>query len=202
MVTTFEASTERVRRLVASALDERASDPEKYRVYLEHGVTLLHDAWAVGCRRLIWSSAVGGFATCAGAVLPRATKLPRRQGVGKYLRQKWTPGKKMQDNWEPDWHIPAQAIRAAKLLEIPNIAEVETALGACIHADHLRLARNVIAHSIPQTWAKLREYQRQAGLTGHPTVADTISTRHPPDGNIIIHTWSEDLKECLRAAAR
>jgi hypothetical protein len=107
----------------------------------------------------------------------------------------------MGKNWEPDWFMPANTIRAATLLNLPNLNEITVGLGAALVHEQLRAARNVVAHSLPNTWAKLRLVE-SAFLGGNflkPT--DFIIAINPTSGRRYIFEWLEELEICLQWAA-
>lgn len=101
--------------------------------------------------------------------------------------------------WEPKWHIPSDAVRAAALLALPNQATIQSGLGATTAIDRLRAVRNVVAHSSRSAWRKLRMLQTRTGLLGlDPT--QTALKRGQASGMRNIDYWVSDLKAAFRAA--
>lgn len=106
----------------------------------------------------------------------------------------------MDRDWEPHWFVPADAIRAAQLLSVANLAQITNAFGACLAAEEVRITRNVVAHSLPATWFKLRRLQRQLGHRGDEDAAEFVMSRVGNLGPRHLHDWIADFKACLNAA--
>lgn len=115
------------------------------------------------------------------------------------LRESWAT-KKMHSSWEPDWHIPANTIRAATLLNVPHIATIDAALGAVTFVDDLRWTRNAIVHNVPMAFSKYRAValNRYAlvNVPPHQFIAET----NPISGRSLYEDWCEELSLALELA--
>jgi hypothetical protein len=195
----FERECRRIDVLIQRALAVRVDDPILFESIVSHAIIRLHDCWAVRCRAVILRSAIGGARTVTGNVLPAGSRLTRRVPPLSCLRATW--GRTvMGRTWEPDWHIPAVSIRAAQLLGLRNETEIRNGLGACLAADEVRIVRNVIAHSLPATWSRLRSLQRDLGNHALERPADFAVNRVGGVGPRHIDDWMGDLRSSLRAA--
>jgi hypothetical protein len=106
----------------------------------------------------------------------------------------------MSPTWEPDWYIPAVAIRAAGILAVANLNEIMNGLGASTAADEVRITRNVVAHSLPATWKRLRALEQNCGHTGREAPAEFVALRYRRIGARHIDKWIAELRICLRTA--
>lgn len=186
----FDRCCSRIERLVDSGLEARARSDGRvvFETYLNQAIITLHDAWAFRCRAVVLKSARGNIRTISGKTLSTASSHPLET-----VRNAW--GKR-----EPPWYVPRDAIRAAEKLKVANIVEIRNGLGACVAADDVRITRNVIAHSLPATWAALRKLQKNYGHHGNETAAEFAVCRTYDVGSRHIEEWIADLKACLRAA--
>ena len=115
------------------------------------------------------------------------------------LRQNW--GRKvMQCAWEPDWHIPTIAIRAAQLLKVPDISQIRNAIGAVTYIDDIRWTRNAIVHNIPASFSKYQEMAlNKYGFRNIPPHLLSCSI-NPNTGNTVYEDWCVELKIALSSA--
>jgi hypothetical protein len=181
--------------IVNEGLAQRQVNLAIFETYLSHAIIALHDAWAFRCRAIVLRSAAGGSQTLSRGILPRTHRRP-----SEWLSGHWGYSP-MPRTWEPRWHVPAEAIRAAHILGIANENQVTNGLGASTAAEELRITRNVIAHSLPATWARLRRLEQNLGHTGRETPADFAVLRYRNVGGRHIERWVAELRGCLRAAA-
>jgi hypothetical protein len=167
------------------ALFLEASETQDMRnkeLLLSYMIIKLHDQWNYRSRQIVLKS----FGHSEGRMM-------------EYLRNNW--GIRPRDNsWEPDWHIPNNTIRAATLLNIPDLAQVQDALGAVIYIDDIRWTRNAIVHNIPASFAKYRNMtlSKYHLLNAMPFLLPM--ERNPITGNSIYEDWCDDLKNALRYA--
>ena len=190
----FDRRCTRIEGIARHAVAYRFDDPLLFETYLSHAIVALHDAWAFRCRAIVLRSAVGGARTVSGRTLPRAHVRPL-----ECLRCGWGR-RRMPRTWEPDWYIPAVAIRAATILGIANVNQITNGLGASTVAEEVRITRNVVAHSLPATWRRLRQLQLDLGHTGRETPADFAVLRYPAVGLRHIERWIAELRACIRVA--
>lgn len=116
----------------------------------------------------------------------------------EFLRSNW--GKKRMDaGWEPDWHIPPNAIRAARLLCVTNFADIQNALGSVTKIEEIRWTRNAIVHNIPTSFQKFRTVVRnnygQIGIPPH----ELPFHRNPSTGKTVYEDWCNDLINAISA---
>jgi hypothetical protein len=106
----------------------------------------------------------------------------------------------MSATWEPQWYIPAAAIRAAGLLGVANLVQITNGLGASTAAEEVRITRNVVAHSLPATWSRLHQLEQSLGHTGRESPSDFAVLRFQRIGARHIEKWIAELRACLRVA--
>jgi hypothetical protein len=167
---------------------------------VEWAIIRLQDAWAVRCRAIVLASAEGLHQTRSRASLPRSPVLAHSQDPLDFLQRNWTPKKTLGRSWEPKWYAPAEAIRAASLLKIANEAEVTNGLGAATAPEHVRVVRNVLSHSLPNTWARFRQLERALGVTvpGSPV---SLATAIEPTASVpYVEFWMLEFRDSLYAA--
>lgn len=176
------------------------SNTDQARAILNSVIIEAQDGWSWGCRQLVLHSATGKAMSRKGRRILRPTISTGGLSPINYLRRNWA-AKKMGSSWEPDWFLPANAIRAATILGVPNLAEITAGLGAAIVHEHLRTVRNVVAHSVPNTWTK---YQKlESTVFGRNSLAppEFVIAINPSSGRRHIFEWLEELEICLQWAA-
>jgi len=200
----YERGLARIDQIVRQGAVLRSDYPCQCAACLSHAIIALHDLWANACRSIVLTSAEGRCITRGGRRLDRPEMLDPRESAIGYLRKHWTrAGKLMPRTWEPEWYIPNVAIRAATLLNVGNLSEITDGLGATVSAEPLRVTRNVVAHSLPSTWLRLRRLQEQLGISelSRPEVFVLLRSEHGA-GTQFLYLWSYDLKNALMAAIR
>jgi hypothetical protein len=195
----FDRHCVRIQELVKTGLAaQHHQDQTTFEINLNYAIIALHDAWSCRCRAIVLRSARGHARTASGRSLTVACLHPlamlRRKGV-------WSKNG-LGKSWEPKWYIPREVIRAAEKLGVANLAEIENGLGACIVADDIRVTRNAVVHSLPDTWAKFRTLQRSRGFRNDESPAEFAVSRVGNTGPRQIEEWLADLKACLRSAAK
>jgi hypothetical protein len=190
----FDRRCTRIEGIARHAVAYRFDDPLLFETYLSHAIVALHDAWAFRCRAIVLRSAAGGTCTVSGRMLPRTHARPLECLRGRWARRR------MQRTWEPDWFVPANAIRAATILGVTNINQIVNGLGASTAAEEVRITRNVVAHSLPTTWRRLRQLQLNFGHTGRETPAGFAVLRYPAVGLRHIERWIAELRACIHVA--
>jgi hypothetical protein len=156
------------------------TDEKRKEILLSWLVVKLHDQWNYRTRQVVLTS----FGQSERVML-------------EILRTKWSINKPMPNNWEPDWHMPQVAIRAATLLNVPDIGQIQYALGAVTIIDDLRCARNAIVHNIPAAYAKYRNMVlSKYGLRNIPPHLFSCAT-NPNTGNTLYEEWCDELTTAL-----
>ena len=112
----FESQLARLDSLVVKAAAERNNLHKE--VLLSYVVVRLHDQWNFRSRQIVLTS---------------YGKSEER--MMKCLRTNWTQKRNMDIGWEPDWHIPANTIRAAQILDIQDLIQVRDAIGSVSSID-------------------------------------------------------------------
>lgn len=105
----------------------------------------------------------------------------------------------MNAGWEPDWHVPANAIRAARLLGVQRLSDIQNALGAVTKIEEVRRTRNAIVHNIPASFQKYRTIVRNNyGQINIPPY-DILFQRNQATGRTIYEDWCDDLLQAISA---
>lgn len=151
----FDRVVGRLTLLIRQAADPSTSASNR-EALSEYALLKLHDAWAFRCRQIVLRTAAGGITDAHNRIIPRATHLPLGVNPLQYLRSNWGRST-MGRSWEPDWFIPGATIRAAGLLGNANLASISAGIGASFAAAEVRTVRNLIAHSLPNTWRRFRD---------------------------------------------
>ena len=193
----FDRSVTRLSQLVRVAAQRQTVDLTR-KALAEYSLLKLHDVWAFRCRQIVLKSAVGGLITSRGQTVARATHLPKGITPLVLLRSLWANKRIMQSTWEPDWFVPNTCIRAARLLDTHNLAAISAGLGASQAANEVRTVRNLIAHSLPNTWVRYRSLT----IPFHGTVSpdQVILTVDIVTGTNQFSRWAADFRSSLLAA--
>lgn len=116
----------------------------------------------------------------------------------EFLQSNWA-SRRMRVGWEPDWHLPQNAIRAARLLGVSNIADIQNALGSVTKIEEVRWTRNAIVHNIPISFKKFRTVIRnnygQVGIAPH----EILFHRNSSTGQTVYEEWCNDLINAISA---
>ncbi len=123
--------------------------------------------------------------------------MPTLAGVSgpmDFLRERWALNKKMSRSWEPDWFIPQNAIRAATLLQVGNELQIANGLGASTSPERLRITRNVIAHSLPNTWQRFRQLNNDLGINPIKFPSDLVLSYNPSTTNRYLEDWIVEIE--------
>lgn len=196
----FHVQRVRLERLTLDALAMRTSHPERAEAIIRSVIIDAQDSWSLACRQLVLTSASGRAFSRKGRLIARPSSALRGVSPIDSLRRNWAT-KKMSNSWEPDWFIPANAIRAAGILGLSNAGEISSGLGAAIVHDYLRVARNVVAHSLPNTWVKLRTVEASVSVGTFLIPTDFVTVINPRTGSRFIFEWLDELELCLKWAA-
>jgi hypothetical protein len=108
--------------------------------------------------------------------------------------------KKMDKNWEPDWHIPNVSIRAAKILALPNYITLQNVFGAITCIDDIRWTRNAIVHNIPCSYQKYKEMALNKYRITNVEPAYLLQEVNPKTGNTIYQDWCTEIINVLNIA--
>jgi len=195
----FDRCVDRVNDSISHGLAQILTHPEAFESCVNGAIIRLHDVWAFTCREIIISSARGNCLARAQQLLPRSPQLSRGMAPVDFLRTKWTTRRTMPNRWEPHWFIPNDAIRAATILGVANEIQVTAGLGAVNFADHLRITRNVLAHSLPATWKAFRTLQLDLRMPVSDSPAEFFVSPSQNGSSRIMHDWTADLRLALMA---
>jgi hypothetical protein len=117
------------------------------------------------------------------------------------LRQNWTRNNKTMDNsWEPDWHIVTNTIRAGRLLNIPNLSNLQNSIGAVTYNDDIRWTRNAIVHNISASFRRYRIMTLNKYNLSNIMPYQLLNQINPVTGNTIYEDWSTELSIALQNA--
>lgn len=158
------------------------ADMLEKELFLSYLIVKLHDQWNFRSRQIILRS----FGRSEGIMM-------------KQLRNIW--GRRAMDiGWEPDWHIPNNAIRAGRLLNVPDLVQIQNALGAVTYIDDIRWARNAIVHNIPTSFKKYKAMTLSKYRINNISPCFLPMELNPSTGNTIYEDWCLELKTALRFA--
>jgi hypothetical protein len=187
----FSTACEPIRRILDQG--RTSSDMALRKALLGFAIVRLHDEWSAKCREIILQSASGAAYTRKGVLLGRSSRLLGESPM-PHLRRKWSvKGSTMKSTWEPKWYTPSEASRAASLLGLSNEATVTAALGAGTIPDDLRITRNVVVHTLPNTWNQYRSLVRRYGHPSSTTPADFVTLRNTATGLLLFDEWIDSL---------
>lgn len=162
-------------------------------------VMRLLDAWSRFCRQLVLVSARGKVVTASGLRVSRSPVVGPGQLALDALRAV-TPGAGGQRLWEPRWHMPRNAVKAAGLLQIANLSAVSAGLGlsqtiqgiSVGSPEDLRNCRNYLAHRSRLANDDLMDLRRRLQVAPD-TPADQLSGTRVQGGATLFETWCADL---------
>lgn len=117
-----------------------------------------------------------------------------------FLRYHWSAKKHMEVGWEPDWHIPNNAMRAGKLLNIPNLSQVQNAFGAVTYIDDIRRTRNAIVHNISTSFNSFHSMALNRYLLSNIKPSFLPLESNHITGNSVYEDWCTDLRNALHIA--
>lgn len=188
--------------LVRIALSERTKNEKTFQGLIKLVVIRLHDEWGLKCRSIVIKSAIGSFRTRSGRILPRSPALGGNKSALEAIRKLWTSKRKMSRSWEPRWHEPYEATRAARLLKVGNEQNLLASFGAGPSPENLRIVRNVIVHSSPNCWYTFQQFASSLGFHPGITPVELACTRTLYTGERYIQTWINDLRDNIWAAIK
>ena len=173
---------EGVLRYLDGLFREASATPDVSRkdLILSYIVIKLHDQWNFRTRQIIQQS----YGKSQAKMI-------------EILRMNWSTRKKMDKGWEPDWHIPGNAIRAGRLLNRPNLARVQYALGSVTYVDDIRWTRNAIVHNIPISYGKFRSMSLSKYYIRDIAPSLLPLEINPASGNTIYQDWCDELRNAL-----
>jgi len=199
----FETCCTQIEGLLSEAMAFRYTNRPAFSVYSALAVIRLHDFWTAQCRQLVFCSCSGSCTTLSGTALPRSPVVPCSLDPIEWLRINWTStGKRMGNTWEPDWYLPDQCLRAARLLGIANYATVFNALSAVLVTDQVRFTRNAVVHSLPVTYSRFRAMTARLGFGVNVSPLEFMYCRLGGTGPMLIDSWISELQLCIAAAIR
>ena len=152
-------------------------------ILLSYIVIKLHDQWNFRSRQIV-----------------QISYGKSQKKMIEFLRYHWSTRKHMNAGWEPDWHIPNNAIRAGRLLNIPNLSEVQSALGAVTYIDDVRWTRNAIVHNIPTSFSKFHSMTLSKYFLSNIKPSFLPLETNPSTGNSVYEDWCTDLRNALHVA--
>ena len=157
-------------------------DENRREQLLSYVVLKIHDQWNFRCRQIVFES------------FGRSEKQ-----MSETLRGRWGRSA-MSTGWEPDWHIPDVAIRAARILNVPDFVSIQNALGAVTVIEDVRWTRNAIAHNIPVSFIKFRKMALSKYRIRNVMPYRLILEPNPVSGNTIYEDWCAELVGALQVA--
>jgi hypothetical protein len=158
------------------------TNEKKKEVLLSYLIIKLHDQWNTRCRQIILES----YSHSVGRMT-------------KYLRSHW--GRRpMNNSWELDWHVPNNAIRAARLLDVPDLIQIQNAFGAVLYIEDIRWTRNAIVHNMPVSFAKFKTMTLSKYFMTNRQPHTLPLEINPHTGNTIYEDWCNDLSSALSYA--
>jgi hypothetical protein len=104
----------------------------------------------------------------------------------------------MDIGWEPDWHIPGNTIRAARLLNVPDLVQIQNVIGAITYIDDVRWTRNAIVHNIPTSFYQYRKMTLSKYHLSSIVPFSLPIEINPVTGNTIYQDWCDEFKYALR----
>jgi len=152
-------------------------------ILLSFLVIKLHDQWNFRSRQIVLES----FGKAEGTMT-------------EYLRTHWSNRKPMDIGWEPDWHIPTNAIRAATLLGVPGVVRITNALGAVTVIEDIRWTRNAIAHNIPTSFSKYHSKITRRRSLGALMPYRLPTETNPASGRSFYEDWCDELYNAISIA--
>lgn len=177
----FETQLAKLDSVFAEAVT--LSNPVKKEILLSYIIIKLHDQWNFRSRQIILRS---------------YGKSESR--MSEHIRNNWSPRKVMDFGWEPDWHIPANAIRAGRLLNIPDLNQVQGAFGAVTRIDDIRWTRNSIVHNLPTSFTKYKVMTLNKYHLSNTSPYLLPLEINSTTGNTIYQDWCDELKFAIRCA--
>ncbi|MFC1816280.1 hypothetical protein ACFL0M_10140 [Thermodesulfobacteriota bacterium] len=155
----------------------------KKEILLAYLVIKLHDQWNFRSRQVV-----------------QISYGKSQKKMIEILRYHWSTKKYMNAGWEPDWHIPNNAIRAGRLLNIPNLSQVQNALGAVTYIDDIRWTRNAIVHNIPTSFSRFHSMTLSKYFLSNIKPSFLPLEMNPITGNSVYEDWCTDLSNALHIA--
>jgi len=155
----------------------------KKEILLSYLVIKLHDQWNFRSRQVV-----------------QISYGKSQKKMIEFLRYHWSTRKRMNAGWEPDWHIPNNAIRAGRLLNIPNLSQVQNALGAVTYIDDIRWTRNAIVHNIPTSFSRFHSMTLRKYFLSNIKPSFLPLEMNPITGNSLYEDWCTDLRNALHIA--
>lgn len=171
-------------RLDALFLEASATaELTRREILLSYLVIKIHDQWSFRSRQIVQMS-------CGKS----------QRKMIEFLRHNWSSKRSMNVGWEPNWHIPNDAIRAGRLLGIPNLPQLQYALGAVTYIDDIRWTRNAIVHNIPSSFGRFRSMTLSRYFLSNVKPCFLPLETNPNSGNSVYEDWCADLRAALQIA--
>lgn len=158
-----------------------SNDRKEREIFCSFIIIKLHDQWNFRSRQVVLEN----YGRSESSMM-------------EFLQTNWGR-KRMNAGWEPDWHIPPTAIRAARLLGVRNFIDIQNALGSVTKIEEVRWTRNAIVHNIPTSFQKFRTIVRnnygQVDIAPH----EILFHRSPSTGKTVYEDWCNDLINAISA---
>ena len=148
------------------------------RAYL---VIRLQHLWAEFSRELVVRSAIGGYETRTGQILPRVPGVNCVRDIRSITKKPLSgPG--------APWENPTFAITQARVLQVANCNEIDLGLGS-VSTDlaNLKCVRNFIVHPNTRTAGQYIQLARSIGFRKLPP--DRLLHQHLPGGVTVFDSW-------------
>jgi hypothetical protein len=176
----FMEVTKRLDKLVQEAL--KMQDEERKEILLSFVLFRLLDEWGVQSCRIVLESYGGAEAA-----------------MRESLRHSWGT-KPQKEDWEPSWHVPEKAMRAAELLGVPDLDRIQGTIGSVIYADDLRCTRNAVVHSGPVALGRYEEMALDRYLLRNIVPYGMPLQTNYRTGKPIYEDWCDELQDALQLA--
>ncbi len=181
-----------------SLADKHTESWEHSQVYIRAQQMIIIravDSWGKYCRSIILESCYATPKTESGTVVTRAAGiLSRSDALAKVSQRYYRPPHR-----EPSWHVPSEAIGAARYLGINNFTSVSLALGSTPNPiDDLRILRNSLAHRSMHAINRMNQVILNYGYKGLDAQEFLTMTKLP--GILIFEDWMMTIRGIARAA--
>lgn len=117
------------------------------------------------------------------------------------LQHKWTgTEKRLDQDWEPSWHVPSDTIKAARLLSVPDYVHIRDAIGSVTYVDDIRWTRNAVVHNVPATFDRYKHMALDRYQIANVMPCRLLLETNPATENTIYEDWCDELRDALQLA--
>lgn len=158
----------------------------------EREIAKLQLYWGQFCHELVVRSAVGGYQTLTGDILPPAT-------ISNVAAIKVEANKLCRSGHFP-WHIPTNCTELARKIGTSNYRQITAGLSLPAPVRELMAVRNYVEHPSKQTQIAYKRVARKYGLPAASPVR-LLSTLQS-SGNKLFDNWVISLRLMAKTAIR